>query len=181
MISQADNDLITYEQTLRYVEFPPLDMLPEEREIYKDDCPLQFQHTELFKILKWLREEKNVKTIIRLKASDRLVNCHDQRLMADGVKLFNVKVLDWKVLDLCLDIFDETCRENITDLCLYSSGNRAVISHWFSPTGFKSFKNVSSAHRVLPHFTLTCLRSSKPSRSISSRFILSLPGIQIVY
>ncbi|EYB28001.1 hypothetical protein FG05_12225 [Fusarium graminearum] len=169
MISQADNDLITYEQTLRYVEFPPLDMLPEEREIYKDDCPLQFQHTELFKILKWLREEKNVKTIIRLKASDRLVNCHDQRLMADGVKLFNVKVLDWKVLDLCLDIFDETCRENITDLCLYSSGNRAVISHWFSPTGFKSFKNLETVKIYLIKETCTTAHRNAVYRELINR------------
>ncbi|KAM0227912.1 hypothetical protein ACHAPO_011119 [Fusarium lateritium] len=144
MISQADNDLVTYEQTLRYVEFPPLDMLPEAREAFKDDCPLQFQHTEIFKILKWLRDKKKVQTIIKLKASDRLVNCHDQRLMAKGVELFNVKVLDWKVLDLCLDIFDEKSQETITDLCLYSSGNRAVISHWFSPSGFKLFKNLKT-------------------------------------
>ncbi|ESU08498.1 hypothetical protein FGSG_12226 [Fusarium graminearum PH-1] len=89
--------------------------------------------------------------------------------MADGVKLFNVKVLDWKVLDLCLDIFDETCRENITDLCLYSSGNRAVISHWFSPTGFKSFKNLETVKIYLIKETCTTAHRNAVYRELINR------------
>ncbi|KAL3602888.1 hypothetical protein FPOAC2_07204 [Fusarium poae] len=181
MISQADNDLVTYEQTLRYVEFPPLDMLPEARETFKDDCPLQFQHTEIFKILKWLRDKKKVQTIIRLKASDRLVNCHDQRLMAKGVELFSVKVLDWKVLDLCLDIFDKTSQENITDLCLYSSGNRAVISHWFSPMGFKLFKNLKIVKIFVVKETCTTVHRNAVFRELVRKANMNneLPVISI--
>ncbi|KAM0502201.1 hypothetical protein ACHAP8_003737 [Fusarium lateritium] len=76
MISQADNDLVTYEQTLRYVEFPPLDMLPEAREAFKDDCPLQFQHTEIFKILKWLRDKKKLKTLKIYLIMETCTNAH---------------------------------------------------------------------------------------------------------
>lgn len=180
MISQAhDGNLITYEQTLRYAEFPALDILAQEREIFKDSCALQFQHTELFRVLKWLRYKMKVKTIIKLKVSDRLVNSHDERTMAEAVRLFNVEVLDWKVLDLCITVFDDTSKKRLRELHLYSSGKRAVISHWFSAEGFKVLKNASSPHFPLQLLPLTYYCSSKFSRSISFRFSFPFSPFQV--
>ncbi|EKJ70111.1 hypothetical protein FPSE_09637 [Fusarium pseudograminearum CS3096] len=134
--------LLTFEKTLRYAEFPPLDVLKEEREIYKDSCHLQYQHTEVFRILAWLRKKMGVQTIIKLKVPDRLVNPHDEKTMAKAVKDFKVEIFDWKVLDLSLSVFDPDAKERIKELHLYSSGKRSAISHWFGPEGFKSMKKL---------------------------------------
>jgi hypothetical protein len=135
--------LLSYERTLRYVEFPPLDMMTGDRETFKENSHFERNHDEVFKVLRWLRKEKGVLNVIKLKVPDRLVNPHEDLQMATEVDNFGVESLDWKVLDLSISIFSEKVKEKIKELHLYSSGKRAVISHWFSPEGIRSLKKVS--------------------------------------
>ncbi|KAF4460275.1 hypothetical protein FALBO_12951 [Fusarium albosuccineum] len=139
---------LNYEKTLRYAEFPPLDMLSDERETFKESSHLKHPHTEVFRILDWLREKKNVDIIIELRVPDRLINPHDDKEMADWVNKFQVTVLDWRVLDLSISVLDKDTKDRIEKLHLYSSGNRAVVSHWFSSEGL----------RLLPKETCTLER-----------------------
>lgn len=140
--SNRGQHLLSYEKTLRYAEFPPLDMIVEERESFKDGGYLRSNHTEVFSIFDWL-EEKGVETIIKLKVPDRLVNPHDELKMAQAVEKFKAEVLDWKVPDLSISTLADDTKQQITALNLYSTGNRAVISHWFSPEGIYQLKRVS--------------------------------------
>lgn len=134
--------LISYEQTLRYAEFPSLDMLLEERENFKENSHLQRDHDEVFRILDWL-DSRGVHTILELKVPDRLVNPHDDKRMAGFVDRLKVETLDWKVLDMSISVLEQGTRDRIKQLHLYSSGNSAVISHWFSEDGIPSLKNIS--------------------------------------
>ena len=135
-----------YEQTLKYVEFPPLDMMVADREAYRENSYLTRCHDEVFRILKWL-ESKGVEKIIKLKVPDRLVNPHDDVEMAKWVARFKVEVLDWRVLDLSISVFENKTHEDetqeIEELRLYSSGKRSVINHWFNKGGLDSLGKVS--------------------------------------
>ncbi|KAF2497767.1 subtilisin-like protein [Lophium mytilinum] len=175
--------LLSYEKTLRYAEFPSLDMWVEERDVFSESSHLKREHTEVFKILKWL-EKKDVTTIIKLKVPDRLINAHDDRKMASFVDYFNVKVLDWKVLDLSISVLGKNTKDLLEELHLYSSGNRAVISHWFSAEGICSLKNETcTADRRKAVVTEIrtkrdeCLANKKPHCDrVDCRFLSSKTG-----
>ncbi|KAI9167901.1 subtilisin-like protein [Paramyrothecium foliicola] len=142
--SQRSNQkLLKYEKTLRYVEFPPLDLMEADRDTPKGNSHFQSKHTEVFRILDWLAK-RDVDTIIKLKVPDRLVNPHDAIGMAERVGAFKVKKLDWRVLDLPLSVFKDDAKDRIDELHLYASGNRAVVSHWLSQEGITSFKNLKT-------------------------------------
>ncbi|KAM3562177.1 hypothetical protein MY1884_001991 [Beauveria asiatica] len=139
--------MLKYEHTLKYVEFPPLDMVAERREAFKESTSLRVDHDEVFQILDWLAN-KGVTKIIKLVVPDRLVNSHDELKMARYVHKFQVEVLDWKVLDMFVSAFRDPSSAPTTtttdqrlgkkstgqlrELTLYSSGKRAAIYHWFN-------------------------------------------------
>lgn len=142
LIQQSSRQrLHVFEETLRYAEFPSLDTSVEERESRAKSGFLQHRHTEVFRVLKWLRE-RGVESIIKLRVPDRLNNPHDDLKMASEVNKFKVEILDWRVLDLAISILEDGTKKRLKELHLYSSGNRAVISHWFSEEGIRKLKKV---------------------------------------
>ena len=128
-------------------------MKVDEKETFGDS--VHAEHTEIFKVLNWLKEKK-VNEIIELTVPDRLVNPHDEVKIGKYVRNFEVEVLNWRFLDMSISIFeDPKTRERIRELHLYSSGKRAVISHWLSEEGVASLPNVcptsaqASAYSIL--------------------------------
>lgn len=89
--------------------------------------------------------------IIELTVLDRLVNPHDEVIIGTYVKKFNVEVLNWRLLDLSISVFrnsepnENNALEQIRELHLYTSGKRAVISHWLSEDGIRLLTNVGYA------------------------------------
>lgn len=136
ILHSQNRDLLKYEQTLRYVEFPPLDLMVKEREALCENSHFTKSHREVFRILEWLWD-KNVRKITKLKIPDRLLNPHDDEEMAVWVDKFEVEVLDWKVLDLCVSGLKKGTKGRIKELYLYSSGSRAAINDWFGEDGVK--------------------------------------------
>jgi hypothetical protein len=59
---------------------------------------------------------------------------------------FIISSLDWKVLDINLDLLttNERLIQNLKRLTLYSSGNWGVLYHWISMDGLVRLKNVSN-------------------------------------
>lgn len=143
----SERGMHRYERTLKYVAFPPLDTMVADREAYTENLNLRKEHGEVFRVLDWLSLKKVTK-IIKLIVPDRLVNPHDDLKMAEYVRKFKIEVLDWKVLDLSISIFQSkkpTEREEIKELYLYSSGRRAAINHWFNKDeGVESLSKVSA-------------------------------------
>ncbi|KAI0169132.1 peptidase S8/S53 domain-containing protein, partial [Hypoxylon sp. FL1284] len=158
LISHGGTRKLAYEHTLRYVEFPPLDTAAADRETFKESSHFEHEHNEVFKVLKWLGD-KGVKSIVKLRIPDRLINPHNDREMAIEVDRFEVEVLDWKVPDLSISIFNDNVKSRIKELYLYASGNRAVISHWFSSEGIRSLEKLERLEIKIVQETCT-LRNS---------------------
>ena len=140
--ASRSRDLLKYEHTLRYVDFPPLDLMAEEREVFKENTHFTRRHDEVFRILNWLWDDKGVERIIKLRIPDRLVHPHDDFVMAEKLEDFGVEILDWKVLDLSIASLKDSTKGRIRELHLYSSGNRAVINHWFGRDGIGKLTKV---------------------------------------
>jgi hypothetical protein len=139
---QENAGLLSYEPTIKYARFPPLDAHMDDKEVLGRTA--WEEHTEVFDILDWLRDEKQVKSIIELKVPDRLVSPHNELHIAEYVKRFAVEILDWRFLDMSLSVFPaDTVKPRIRELHLYSSGKRAAISHWFSEEGLTTLPNAS--------------------------------------
>ncbi|KAK1243121.1 hypothetical protein MKX07_003749 [Trichoderma sp. CBMAI-0711] len=155
LIQHSENEnLLSYEETLRYVEFPALDIKVDDKETFPENAYLPSQHTEVFDTLKWLQEQKGVRQIVELKVPDRLINPHDEKRIAEYVAKFEVECLDWRCLDLPISVFGSHKPENSTDLTivndkikelhLYSSGRRAVIDHWLGSNGIPTLTKASA-------------------------------------
>ncbi len=159
------HSLIRYEETIRYAEFPVLDRSTPPQMLAQNQLRshLERAHTEIFDMLKWLHEH-GVRRIIKLRVLDRMAHPHDELAIARVVKRFRVEELDWRILDLSLNIFlphggpddipltyvdhdkrskgdadrgraQKTC---LTRLHLYTGGRRSALDHWFSSEGIKS-------------------------------------------
>ncbi|KAF3763481.1 hypothetical protein M406DRAFT_243377, partial [Cryphonectria parasitica EP155] len=99
--------LIRYEETIRYAEFPVLDLstqpqTPAAQNLQRSH--LQRTHTEILDMLDWLYDH-GVRRIITLRVPDRMAHPHDELEIASVVKRFRVEELDWRILDLSLNIF----------------------------------------------------------------------------
>lgn len=141
LVNHEENaKLLSYESTIKFAAFPPLDMDSDDRELYGTGVR---EHTEVFTVLDWLHDKKGVNKIIELKVPDRLINPHDERQIANIVEKLEVESLDWRFLDMSISIFEEPVRKRIHTLHLYASGRNAAISHWFSKEGLRSLPNVS--------------------------------------
>ena len=159
--------LIRYEETIRYAEFPVLDLntqqqtpaVPDQQRSY-----LESTHREILDMLDWLYDH-GVRRIIKLRVPDRMVHPHDELEIAAIVRRFRIEVLDWRILDLSLSIFrphggpsdiplvyaagndeddeddnTEAAKTCLTQLHLYTGGRRSAVDHWFSAEGLESMK-----------------------------------------
>ncbi|KAJ6006189.1 hypothetical protein N7451_004133 [Penicillium sp. IBT 35674x] len=159
--------LISYEPTIKYVAFPPLDERVDDRETF--GMPVVADHKEVFDILYWLRQSKGVRKVFELKVPDRLVNPHDESKIAMYVERLGVEVLDWRFLDLSLSVFSDKAKSKIQELHLYASGKRAPIDHWFSSQGLGSFPKELMTGRH-------CQKFLKYVRNESRSFEASMSG-----
>ena len=130
---------LEFEHILRYAEFPDLNRCPTSR----DDSRKDFDEVE--RVLKWLKG-KSVREIVKLKVPDRLHSPHHNEIIWTAVHNFSVKTLNWRKMDMYLGGFSDRRDEgtveperpvnsNLKKLYLYSSGNQAVLDHWFSESG----------------------------------------------
>lgn len=144
LINHHENeDLLSYEPTIRYAEFPALDLSPEERKTYGDNAYLPSEPNEVVRALDWLEKNKRVKRIIELKVPDRMINPHNELVIAEYVRKFEVEVLDWRFLDMSLSVFNDEVKGRIRELHLYSSGRWAAVRHWLSREGVQNLPKVS--------------------------------------
>lgn len=153
--------LLSYEETIRYAEFPALDLEGDEKEAYVDNMYLPIRHTEVFDALDWLRDQKGVQRIVELKVPDRLINAHDEARIAEFVAKFEVEYLDWRCLDLSLSVLGSAIigddakatnkrqtNDKIKELHLYSSGRRAAIDHWLGDDGIPTLTKASVLNEI---------------------------------
>ncbi|KAL7973096.1 hypothetical protein HDV63DRAFT_414849, partial [Trichoderma sp. SZMC 28014] len=135
--------LLSYEETIRYAEFPALDLEGDEKEAYVDNMYLPIRHTEVFDALDWLRDQKGVQRIVELKVPDRLINAHDEARIAECLDL-SLSVLGSAIIgDDAKATNKRQTNDKIKELHLYSSGRRAAIDHWLGDDGIPTLTKAS--------------------------------------
>ncbi|UKZ78892.1 hypothetical protein TrVFT333_006638 [Trichoderma virens FT-333] len=141
---RGNSGLLSYEQTIKYARFPTLeDNVDDQQSSSSRTC---IDHTEVFDVLDWLKEQKGVTSIVELKVPDRMFKPHNELKIAEYVKKFEVENLDWRFLDLSLSLFDDEVKGRIKKLHLYSSGKHVAINHWLGSEGIASFPKLSLVH-----------------------------------
>ncbi|GES57672.1 hypothetical protein ATEIFO6365_0001096100 [Aspergillus terreus] len=175
--------MVQFEDTLFFVNLPDLNYV-------KQPCS---QET-IRKLFNWLGERQGVKTVNRLYIPDNSLNPLSDAFMALYVlDKFTIKALDWRKLDINLDILTSSVsdtselttrgprrmptsntREHLRELTLYSSGNWSVLYHWISEEGLAQLPKV----RTLParaEGMIDAYAPHGPAGKVSLSFDLSAP------
>lgn len=190
------HSLIRYEETVRYAEFPVLDLSTHPQTPVAQNRPrshLEHTHREILDMLKWLHDH-DVRRIITLRVPDRMAHPHDELEIASVVRRFRVEELDWRILDLSLNIFRPhgglgdiplVCRANndtdektktdrakddktcLRRLHLYTGGRRSALDHWFSAEGLESMK----LDYVLIHVIKVRVHDGEEKRKINAHCV----------
>jgi hypothetical protein len=93
------------------------------------------------RFLVWLKE-RGVKAIKELIIPDSCKSpLTPEFVRAHVLRTFNIESLDWKVLDVSLDLLTENA-PSLKEVTLYSSGNWSILYHWVSVDGLAKLKNV---------------------------------------
>ena len=111
---------------------------------------------EAERILQWLRRKKKVSEIIRLRVPGSTPRAETEEVIESALEGISVDVLDWRVLDLSIDIILRGRTRDVQELHLYSSGNWGVLQQWSGVEGVTLLQKVrkSSAFSIsLPILT----------------------------
>lgn len=90
----------------------------------------------------WLKGPKGVTTILKLVVMENQDRPCSERVVRECLKGLDVRYLDWKRRDICVDTL--LVVPNIVELWLYSSGLNAVLCGWSDEHGLGRFTKVGS-------------------------------------
>lgn len=127
-LTKSTDKQLQFEECLLSVFLPDLN-------IFKKDIP----HDGVRELFKWLHGEGNVKRIKSLSIPDSTTRPMSDELVSEAiVDVFEIEKMDWRKLDINLDILVRSPHhEEFTDITLYSTGNYSVLYHWISEHGLK--------------------------------------------
>ncbi|TEY44988.1 hypothetical protein BOTCAL_0338g00050 [Botryotinia calthae] len=94
--------------------------------------------SDLTVIFDWLRRN-HVQKIMKVMVIDDGQMSHTDATIEDALSGFEVEVWEWKKLDLCSEGICNSSKV-IREICLYSSGNSAVLMSWSSTEGLRDPK-----------------------------------------
>lgn len=147
-------DHMSFDNVLRYVTFrrielqKPLQPATESRLLNKlpqkpkpgrgrDDLTFFFE---------WLYKKK-VRHILKVTVDDLEDPPHSDQAMVECLKRFEIETLDWRRVDLCPETLNHAC-QNVRELYLRWSGNRAVLRAWGEPEGLPRLPKLEKVHLV---------------------------------
>ncbi|KAK4149297.1 hypothetical protein C8A00DRAFT_38114 [Chaetomidium leptoderma] len=101
---------------------------------------------DLVDVFKWLRGN-HVTKIFRVIVVDNQEPSHTDAAIVDALSNFDVRVWDWRKLDLCTDVIYDAAR-NVEEVTLYSSGKTAVLLGWSSNEGLPRLEKLRKVKLV---------------------------------
>jgi hypothetical protein len=139
---------MSFESYLQYVYIPNLRVVNVkndelEKELWWDS----HSRKDYVYIFRWLKKTKNVQRILSIVVEDDPVNFHSDEAIEEAVKGFDIEVWNWVKLDMCSDTI-LAAAENVRDLSLYWSGNKAVLKSWAALDGLARLGKVISYHSL---------------------------------
>lgn len=93
-------------------------------------------------VLKWLKDTKGVKQIIKLVVrDDKDGPCSDEAIER-CLKIYDIRYLDWQKEDICVQTLLEGQAKNLVEVSLYSSGKDSTLWSWSSNDGLRQLERV---------------------------------------
>ncbi|KAI1739560.1 hypothetical protein F4680DRAFT_421961 [Xylaria scruposa] len=132
-----------------------------------------YNETYLKDVMKWLRETKKVRRILKLVVRDnQRWQCRDETI-TDIIRGWDIRYLDWNKSDMAIDTIQKAGAKKIVELCLTSSGSNTALIGWSDPDyGLGMFPNLKMIKiRMNPDFESANSRSDyeKKFRDIAKR------------
>ncbi|OJJ79396.1 uncharacterized protein ASPGLDRAFT_85848 [Aspergillus glaucus CBS 516.65] len=86
-------------------------------------------------VLKWLKDTKGVKQIIKLVVRDDKDGPCSDEVIERCLKIYDIRYLDWQKEDICVQTLLEGQAKNLVEVSLYSSGKDSTLWSWSSNDG----------------------------------------------
>ncbi|KAI1768444.1 subtilisin-like protein [Hypoxylon sp. FL1150] len=124
---------VDFEHALKYVNIPSFETgVPERR-------------TEALSIFRWLRLCKGVERVFQVHVDDCRHHPHSEEDIETALAGLDVRELDWQRVDLSASSV-YAAAPGVEKLWLYSSGNGAVLDHWFGENGIRILRNLRNVY-----------------------------------
>ncbi|KAB2570259.1 hypothetical protein DBV05_g11058 [Lasiodiplodia theobromae] len=154
-----DSRHFKFEDTLRYVELPQLEIerpVPSKF-VPKRAVPDGHGRTDYAVVFEWLRK-KGVKRILSLSVSDLKEPSHSEETIEEALRDIEViKLWDWQRSDLSPETIFKAAK-NVEEVYLYWNGNEAVLRSWGEPEGLNKLRNLKKVTVFeTQHKWITCM------------------------
>lgn len=93
-------------------------------------------------VLKWLKDTKGVKQIIKLVVRDDKDGPCSDDVIERCLKTYDIQYLDWQKEDICVQTLLEGQAKNLVEVSLYSSGKDSTLWSWSSNDGLRRLEKV---------------------------------------
>lgn len=100
-------------------------------------------------LFRWLKAVMKVERILSIVVEDDPTNYHSDEAIEEALKGFHIEGWNWIKPDLCIDTI-HTAAENVRDLTLHWSGNRAILKSWAAPDGLAKLQNLEKIRIMTP-------------------------------
>jgi hypothetical protein len=138
---------LKFEDVLQYVAFPSMKLQKKAvsskflQKTFKPDGKGRNDMEFFFNFLR----NKGVKRVIRVIVDDTLEPAHSDEVIEKALGGLKVEVWDWRKIDLCTQTI-VTAAPDTREVCLYWSGNNAVLRGWSEPGGLNLLEKLEKVN-----------------------------------
>ncbi|KAI1129180.1 hypothetical protein F5Y10DRAFT_238742 [Nemania abortiva] len=160
-----------FEDILQYVAIPLVEItdnpakVKSEQRVHKPDG---MGRADLKHLFFWLRNDKKVKTILKIIVEDLQEPAHSDEAIESCLIGMGVDVWDWKKRDLSPDVLHRVA-PNVRVVHLYWSGNNAILRAWSEPEGLRKLRNLTRVYLHTEEGLETGARTDKNIKEFKDR------------
>ncbi|KAI3579747.1 peptidase S8/S53 domain-containing protein, partial [Fusarium oxysporum f. sp. albedinis] len=127
---------LRFERTLKYVALPRLAIKTTGygQRTKATMSSNRKGREDMTSIFNWLHKG-GVRKILKVTVIDDELPAHKDAAIVECLRRFGVEIWDWKKVDLCSEVIAAST-SLVREICLYSSGNQAVLKGWSAAGGF---------------------------------------------
>ncbi|KAH6715880.1 hypothetical protein BKA61DRAFT_334368 [Leptodontidium sp. MPI-SDFR-AT-0119] len=139
-------DHLKFEDILQYVALPSLHLekKPATTKLRKTSRSDGKGRSDMVFLFNFLRHKK-VQRIIRVIVDDMVEPAHSDEAIEAALAGFKVEIWDWRKLDLCTETILAAAFD-AEEVCLYWSGNNAVLRGWSEAGGLPLLRKLKKVH-----------------------------------
>lgn len=145
---------LQFEDVLQYVAVPQVRIVPEpesksrpasQGEDHNRSRGSTEGRTDLVLLFKWLRNDKKVKTILKVIVDDLQEPAHSDQAIEDALDGAGVEIWDWRKADLCSEVIYKVAPK-ARIVHLYWNGRNSILRGWSEAEGLAKLKNLEKVY-----------------------------------